>query len=141
MSILTKQGFLTHLTVIEKTYLLTHPQFLTGMYYAYRMATNESQTRYPGSLHNGLGDAFRHCYWSALLTREIGAENALAFLLRHEMFDGNPEDERQMDLHNNQVGIAIGSIIPNASDQFLISECIKALDTDKLTTISVENAP
>ena len=30
----------------------------------------------PNTLHNGLPDAFRHCYWSGLMTKEFGWETA-----------------------------------------------------------------
>lgn len=69
-----------------------------------------------GSLHNGTGDAFRHCYWPALLTRDIGKDNAKAYTTAHESRAGNPKNEKDMDLHNNQKGIEIGRINPNASD-------------------------
>lgn len=67
-------------------------------------------------LHNGRCDAFRHCYWSALLARDLGAGNARSFTTAHENYSGNPPKERAMDLHNNGVGIRIGSSDTKATD-------------------------
>lgn len=76
----------------------------------------------PGGL-NGPADALRHCYWASLITREVmtspqftspleyGTEDdARGFLLNHEdVWGGRQNIESQMDQHNNEVGINIGS--------------------------------
>jgi hypothetical protein len=56
------------------------------------------------TLHNGRGDAFRHCYWSALMTIHMGAGEAAGFGDRHEDVGSNPYLERVMDQRNNAVG-------------------------------------
>lgn len=82
-------------------------------------------------IHNGIGDAFRHAYWSALMTRAFGEEWTRNFTTAHEM---NPENdptkfkEEFMDLHNNALGIRIARENPNASpDQLaqLIAQALK----------------
>lgn len=58
----------------------------------------------PG-LHNGPADALRHCLWSCLMTRDIGADQAKDVGDLHE--DEEPDEptkERQMDLANNAAG-------------------------------------
>ncbi|MFJ8478389.1 DUF6973 domain-containing protein [Kitasatospora sp. NPDC094011] len=55
------------------------------------------------SLHNGQGDAFRHCYWNARMTIDMGVNTAKGFGDRHEE-GGGPEDEKRMDLYNNAQG-------------------------------------
>lgn len=67
-------------------------------------ALAEAARLFPKSLHNGRGDAFRHCYWSARMTSDLGASEALGFGDRNEDFDGNPVLEKNMDLRNNTIG-------------------------------------
>ena len=66
---------------------------------------------YPANtLHNGIGDAFRHCYWNALMTLSIGRNQAKKVADLHE--DNNPTGpigERQMDLKNNEIGRQVGN--------------------------------
>jgi RHS repeat-associated protein len=60
----------------------------------------------PG-LHNGQADAYRHCYWSCLMTKRMGAVKAETAGNIHEDWGdkaGQPAIERQMDLHNNSAG-------------------------------------
>jgi len=71
---------------------------------AYRRALAAvSGTEYLGSLHNGDGDAVRHCVWNCEMSRCLGASGAKRWGDAHELNQG-PEDERDMDLHNNDVG-------------------------------------
>ena len=49
-------------------------------------------------------DAHRHVTWSFLLTKLFGAEFAQIVTDAHEMKDGNTDDERAMDFHNNAIG-------------------------------------
>jgi hypothetical protein len=62
----------------------------------------------PGQ-HNGFGDAARHAYWMALNTLEFGESLARELGVAHEnagTSQGQPQEERDMDLHNNDWGIA-----------------------------------
>ena len=65
----------------------------------------------PGEIHNGLGDAFRHCYWSATLTMKVDDDVARTITSNHEDYPGNPSDEKAMDAHNNNIGHMVGSIL------------------------------
>ncbi|WP_112135570.1 DUF6973 domain-containing protein [Glycomyces dulcitolivorans] len=60
------------------------------------------------SLHNGKADAFRHCFWNALMVHYIGLDQAKIVANRHEANPDLPQDEVNMDLHNNMVGRDIG---------------------------------
>lgn len=71
-------------------------------------------TRLPG-LHNGPADAWRHCYWSCLMTHSIGAQQARTVADTHEEFGGNPANELTMDLHNNAEGRACGAGVPDCA--------------------------
>lgn len=67
-------------------------------------ASAAAQNLFPGSLHNGKGDAFRHCYWSALMTIHMGRATAAGFGDRHEESPGQPNIEYVMDQRNNAIG-------------------------------------
>ena len=73
---------------------------------------------YPAnSLHNGIGDAFRHCYWNALMAISIGRNQAKKVADLHE--DHNPTGpigEREMDLKNNEIGRQIDSESKTAAE-------------------------
>ncbi|HLA14976.1 MAG TPA: RHS repeat-associated core domain-containing protein, partial [Gemmatimonadaceae bacterium] len=76
----------------------------------------------PGT-HDGPADAFRHCYWSGLMTLSMSAATAKGFTDRHEFGTAPPPkgkegsaqrrtwrhffQMRHMDLYNNAVGRAI----------------------------------
>ncbi|CAF1414764.1 unnamed protein product [Rotaria magnacalcarata] len=91
--------------------------FLVGPFDCAKAKTNadvaaaEAQNSYPAqTLHNGIGDAFRHCYWNALMTISIGRDQAKKVADLHE--DNNttgPLEERAMDLKNNEIGRQVGS--------------------------------
>lgn len=129
------KGLLTGLTPAEKLYLLTHPHHISTIREAADKALAEAVRRFAGpGLHNGSGDAFRHCYWSALLARDIGADNARSFTTAHEGYSANPSGERAMDLHNNAQGITIGSLNPDLGDEQLASVCAHWLAAGRLMT-------
>lgn len=72
-------------------------------------ATQQAQSWYPRSLHNGFGDAFRHCYWNGLMTIGEGKSVAQTIATRHEdKASGQPAKEKTMDLRNNSIGRNIG---------------------------------
>lgn len=130
-----QRGIFTDLTPAEKAYLLSHPWQIDEIWEAAQEALAESRDRFPGAgIHNGTGDAFRHCYWSAMLARDIGPEGALDFTTAHEGFSDNPAGERAMDLHNNAVGIGIGRDNPEASNAVLAALCNAALLSGELET-------
>lgn len=64
----------------------------------------EIAKKYKWSLHNGGADAFRHCYWSGLMTSAYGTSVAKGFGDRHEEDPGQPKKEKDMDLNNNKKG-------------------------------------
>jgi hypothetical protein len=68
------------------------------------------QSDLPGR-HNGPADAYRHILGAAELTRRHGETAARALLNTNEIqgdISGQPKEERRMDEHNNEIGIAIG---------------------------------
>ncbi len=60
---------------------------------------------FPHSKRNGKWDALRHCMWQACLEVALGWRLAKKFGDLHEAIDGNPYNEKRMDLHNNIISI------------------------------------
>lgn len=58
------------------------------------------------SLSLGKGDAYRHCYWSARMTIDMGVGEAQGFGDRHEAESSGRDKE--MDLANNATGRSVG---------------------------------
>jgi hypothetical protein len=68
-----------------------------------------AKQKYPANtLHNGIGDAFRHCYWNALMTISVGRNDAKKIADLHEDHNGGSSAERKMDLKNNDIGRQVG---------------------------------
>lgn len=99
-------------------------------------ALGVAQARYPAeTLHNGSGDAFRHCIWAGAVTQRIGGDRAWNILAAHEA--GTPlGSERAMDYGNNLIGIAVGeqSVIHGGSDTwgYIIDTCAQLGQADRL---------
>lgn len=121
------------LTPQEQLYIRSHPQHVFAIKGAKESATTETRRRFGKNGHNDRSDAFRHCFWSALLAREIGYVNALAFTTAHESSPTNIPAEKQMDLHNNGVGLSIGRV--KGTDQSLSTRCAAALANGQLKVL------
>ena len=118
------------LTPQEQSYLRSKPYHAFAIQAARDSAYGETQRRFGRNGHNDRSDAFRHCYWSALLARELGFQDALAFTSAHEAFPNNPAEEKRMDLHNNRVGLTIGRA--KGTDQVLSMRSMAALQSGQL---------
>lgn len=124
------------LTTWEKVSLGLRPFAVPSVNECATKAMAEAARRFPRhTLHNGEGDAFRHAYWSALMTREIGFLNTKAITDSHEESDTNPPDEKAMDLHNNLQGMVIAIKNRRATDEQLANLCAKALKEGKLKVL------
>ncbi|RBQ07842.1 DUF6973 domain-containing protein [Pedobacter miscanthi] len=102
-------------------------------------AQNLAATLFSGnaeSLWNGAGDAFRHAYWSALNARSQNATLAGDFGLAHENSSpDNPVAERNMDIRNNNYGIALAAAHPTWTEAQLRSNIFKAAVSGLLVTL------
>ena len=56
-----------------------------------------------GIPHNNVSDAFRHALWSYKMAKEMGQDTAKRFADAHEITSPNEDEERLMDLYNNEV--------------------------------------
>lgn len=126
-------GQINQLTPAEKLYILRHPQDALTIKEAKEMAIAETKCRFGRNGHNDASDAFRHCYWSALLARDLGRTAALEFTTAHESSPANDPAEKAMDLYNNGVGLDIGR--SGGTNQNLSAKCIAALKAGRLKVI------
>lgn len=125
----------------EQDFLWAHPFAAAAFDANASTALSEAQKRFAGSsLHNGSGDAFRHCFWSAMNARDEGVTLARQFGEAHEDFATNPPAEKAMDLHNNEVGYTLGNVSPNLPDRSLALMCVQAWAAGKLVQIDGVNS-
>lgn len=138
------------LTLMEKLYITSHPQHAYAIKASKGKAYSETKNRFSYNGRNDASDAFRHCYWSSILSRELGFFNALDFTASHESGDKNPQAEKNMDLHNNLVGLKIGKqfihVSPGVgawieSDKELAGRCYKAYTNGQLQISPASKAP
>ncbi|MEV6098980.1 hypothetical protein [Nocardia sp. NPDC051981] len=87
------------------------------------------------TLNDGQGDAFRHTYWNALLTRRFGEDFAKEYTTAHERVGGQQGPREAMDLYNNSIGRQIGASNPDASPEELRAKVTQAIDDGKLIII------
>ncbi|MDR1225501.1 MAG: hypothetical protein LBK47_01200 [Prevotellaceae bacterium] len=128
----------TGLNQAEQDFILQHPIAAAAFAVNANQAKSEAAIRFPESLHNGSGDAFRHAFWSALNAYDQGRGLAEQFGNAHESGPGNPEAEKNMDLHNNSVGYDIGEEAQENgwSEQQIIDAVLDALDNGRLIVLN-----
>jgi len=122
-----------NLTLKEKVYIKRYPSHILIIKETKEKAFKQTKKLFGFNGHNDKSDAFRHCYWSALLSKEIGYANALVFTTAHESSPLNPKNEKSMDLHNNLFGLKIG--LHKKSDSMMSMQCIMALKKGQLKVI------
>lgn len=80
-----------------------------------KFAIEYAESNYISSeLHNGNGDAFRHIIWNYGMVIDVGYDFAKKWSDAHENgSSGQPYIEKEMDLHNNSIGLNLGLEYPN----------------------------
>ena len=72
--------------------------------------------------HNNEGDAFKHTFMAAELTLLLGENLARKIcILQEDSNPDNPPAEREMDLHNDEVGIQIGKEVDEETFSIFIN--------------------
>jgi hypothetical protein len=104
---------------------------------ASKLATQaQAQGKGNGSAHNNIFDAIRHAFWSALMARDIGQDEAKEFGDAHE--DPVTYQERLetcQDLANNSIGRGIGSrFAKDASDSDVLAAVVEAAQAGQLVS-------
>jgi len=121
------------LTRDEKKLCIAFPEACILVNLAKNDALQERQRRYGsvGANDDWCDNAFLHAYWNARMVQLMsmlpsestfgatGIEMAKFFADAHEARPNNPEEERQMDFWNNNVGRIIAKENPNVTAQRL----------------------
>ena len=134
--------------------VVPHPLLaILGIYATVKSFTLAEKFFPKTSATNGIGNAFRHALWSALIMmyccKISSPQKALKFCkemtdLHEELFPNEPL-EKKMDLHNNQVGINLFmEMLPCIHRQFfekkfIIDRLFEKLKTAKVLTDLKEN--
>ncbi len=113
----------------EKLLVLFFPLQALTIFQNKEPAMNETINKFDYNGINDKSDAFRHAFFNAMNARDVGLVYSKLFSDAHE--SDVPENlalEVQMDLHNNSVGIQIGS----DSSLFTPNETLSNLVYDEL---------
>ncbi len=83
-------------------------------------------------LNGGPADAFRHCYWSCIMSKAIGGFKAYVVGVIHEDCNSNNTDaEREMDIHNNWLGLTLGQPTDDCEEK-----CLNAVKRGLVKTLA-----
>lgn len=94
-------------------------------YYDAQIADSQSRSWYHQSTqYQGNGDAFRHGYWNALMTNNIGSSMAKGFADAHEYYSSGVDKE--MDLYNNAQGRSVGASYNHSTSATVLKNRISA---------------
>ncbi|MEU1032095.1 hypothetical protein ABZ402_25845 [Streptomyces mirabilis] len=94
-------------TPAERNYCFWNPYDCSKARDQAEIALQYAKDLYPDrTLFQGTGDAFRHCYWNALMEVFVDHETAYEVATRHESQSRGVDKE--MDLKNNKKGREIG---------------------------------
>jgi hypothetical protein len=107
----------------DKVVIAKYPKEAIKVYMAKNKADELTQKLFGKEGRNDESDAFRHFVWAGLLVKEIGEEKSRIFLTAHEQDPNQPIDEKNMDMTNNEKGIAFFKSAQKTN---------KALDLDSL---------
>ena len=134
--------------------VVPHPLLaILGIYATVKSFTLAEKFFPKTSATNGIGNAFRHSLWSALIMmyccKISSPQKALKFCkemtdLHEELFPNEPL-EKKMDLHNNQVGMNLFmEMLPGIHRQFfekkfIIDRLFEKIKTAKILTNLEEN--
>jgi hypothetical protein len=93
-------------------------------------------------------DAFRHTFWMATLSVNIGVKKSLSLGRAHERGDyrnfkhhrfeeGDIPDKAagDMDLYNNIIGAGIGSVLKGANEKVIVDSILKAISQGSMRII------
>ncbi|MEQ9504120.1 MAG: hypothetical protein RIT81_45115 [Deltaproteobacteria bacterium] len=126
--------FLQRLNPDERAAMLEHPIAAFRVADTPHLAQAAAERTGLPMFSGGPGDAFRHTYWNAIMTRRVGPEIAEKFATAHETGSGNPPAHQTMDLHNNAVGRRIAIDNPDASEAALFDLVMQAHRRGELLT-------
>jgi hypothetical protein len=140
----------------EKGWVLAHPFIAQKAFHCtqrvLKVCEQEAQDkRLDGKTNGGQVDAFRHAYWMAMLSAEIGGRKAYKLGKAHEK--GNYQSFRRgrfeegarpdsiasaMDLFNNERGLELRKIFPGDTPEQMQQRVIALILEGKLLMLSMD---
>lgn len=123
-----------HLCIARKAFNLTR--------YSLEVTDSIGQTNLIGTnIHGGNLDAFKHAFWMATLAQHINWKKARRLGLAHEkanyrsfdkaskkgMTDGHDQPSTDMDLWNNEKGLAIGMVCCGCDREALVRAVVDSI--------------
>ena len=84
-------------------------------------------------MHNTIGDAYRHAYFAALNTHNMGYASAKSLGDAHECdVPSHILNEKQMDLYNNDWGYLYGSTVSFVNEKQFYDSFMDAVNKVKI---------
>lgn len=135
-----------HLCVARKAFNLTR--------YSLEVTDSIGRTNIIGTnIHGGNLDAFKHAFWMATLTQNIKWKKAKKLGLAHEkanyrsfakaskkgMTDGHDQVSTDMDLWNNEKGLAIGIVCYGCDRETLIRAVVDSIRLGSMKIIRMND--
>jgi hypothetical protein len=103
-------------------------------WFDYWDAQRAAYSRYPESMHNGKGDAYKHCMASCLVAQHMGSGYASFWgwvnEVKGDLGSNQPKAERDMDEYNNACGRSYAD-----DDADCSLACFSAAESGKLRTL------
>jgi hypothetical protein len=131
---------------------ITHPLIVYKVHkisiIAYQISDSLAQNNILAGASGGYLDAFKHCFWMALLAQQIGAHRALRLGVIHENLNywrfrrtkiGAHSILSWMDLKNNELGLQLAKSVPQNSQQELITLILKTVQSGKAWVVEVDS--
>lgn len=91
------------LTKSEIKLFISHPSEIFKIYKCKKSATNKTIEIFGADSDDTEGNAFKHAYWTMLLSYEVGIDLAYKLVVAHEDYESNPKMSKEMDLYNDEV--------------------------------------
>lgn len=147
----------SHLSRPEKCWALRHPFILKKTWnitqHVLKITDSIAEVKtLDGDKNGGQVDAFRHAYWMAKLTQEIGWRKSLKLgrahekanyidFKKHRLEDGTHPDKASgdMDLYNNKTGSVIGKSNKETEDKEIQILVIDAIIAGKMKIIKKDS--
>ena len=130
----TPWGKWAYLTPQERAFISDNP--IEACHF---LQNSEKAFEKMGDGHNDGSDALRHAYWSALNQMSVGSDSgdARRFGQCHECAPNQSQEEKEMDLHNNDVGFEYGrrALQEGWSEDKLADELGRAYARGELKTL------
>jgi len=123
----------------EKALVRQYPIAAFKVFYNSTIAVEKTMEVFGVSGRLDCSDAFRHCFFNALNTQDVGVSLAKQFSDAHEC--NQSDNESLMDIHNNGKGQLIGDLWPNANLTVLIDQTCIRLESGDLRVLEDQTDP